>query len=353
MPPGLLVRLRPAGPWRFGSDLGNRNDAGELYHSDALFSAVTLAMRHLGRMDDWLRETALRETAPAVRFSSCFPWQGDQLYVTPPRNLWLAAAAAQPGVRAARFVPVGLTADLVKGRPLREQDWRVDPHSKCLLDRSAVPGSVFRPRLRTRAAVDRLTGSAVEVHRRAGVEFGANAGLWFVASFDDESAEREWRAPVEFCLRLLADSGFGGERACGWGRSEDPLLTAGHLPSLLGPALSEEQAPQPEETQPVETEKPAEADPCTAYWLLSLFRPGAQDTVDWRQGSYALVTRGGRVDATGDAKKLLRMVAEGSVVCAKSPPDGSAADVAPAGFPHPVFRYGRPVCIPIPARKAA
>ena len=42
------------------------------------------------------------------------------------------------------------------------------------------------------------------------------------------------------------------------------------------------------------------------------------------------------------------MVAEGSVLCAAAQPRGSAADVAPDGFAHPVFRAGFALSVPLP-----
>jgi hypothetical protein len=42
------------------------------------------------------------------------------------------------------------------------------------------------------------------------------------------------------------------------------------------------------------------------------------------------------------------MVTEGSVLVAATEPRGSAADVAPEGFPHPVYRAGFALAIPIP-----
>ena len=51
---------------------------------------------------------------------------------------------------------------------------------------------------------------------------------------------------------------------------------------------------------------------------------------------------------SGDAKKLQNMVSEGSVLFAFSDPRGAAPDVAPDGFPHPVYRAGFAVAIPIP-----
>jgi hypothetical protein len=87
------------------------------------------------------------------------------------------------------------------------------------------------------------------------------------------------------------------------------------------------------------------------YWLLSLFAPAPSDAVDWGHGSYTIMERGGRVESparSGELKKQLRMVAEGSVVCAAAEPRGSAPDVAPDGFPHPVFRAGFAVAIRLP-----
>jgi hypothetical protein len=61
--------------------------------------------------------------------------------------------------------------------------------------------------------------------------------------------------------------------------------------------------------------------------------------------------RGGRVDSpagSGELKKHLQMIAEGSVLYAGGALRGSAPDVAPEGFAHPVFRAGFAVSIPLP-----
>jgi hypothetical protein len=46
-------------------------------------------------------------------------------------------------------------------------------------------------------------------------------------------------------------------------------------------------------------------------------------------------------------KKLVQMIAEGSVVYAAEAPRGAAPDVAPDGFAHPVFRAGFALAIPL------
>ena len=85
--------------------------------------------------------------------------------------------------------------------------------------------------------------------------------------------------------------------------------------------------------------------------MLSLFTPAAADTVDWARGNYTVLARGGRIDSpsgSGELKKQIQMVAEGSVLFADGAPLGAAPDVAPDGFAHPVFRAGFALTIPLP-----
>jgi CRISPR/Cas system CSM-associated protein Csm4 (group 5 of RAMP superfamily) len=102
--PSVLVRLRPTGPWRIGPDSGDRDRVDRIYHSDALYSAVSAAMARLGDLPEWLDATA-RSAAPAVRFSSCFPFQGDLLYVVPPRHVWPPPASSKVRWKGARNHP--------------------------------------------------------------------------------------------------------------------------------------------------------------------------------------------------------------------------------------------------------
>jgi len=457
MNPGLVVKLRPTGPWRIGPDSGARNRVDFIYHSDSLYSAVTAAMARMGWLEDWLDATA-RASEPAVCFGSCFPFVDDVSFVVPPRTVWPpaspAAMSARVRWRSARFVPLEVVQAMLAGRPLDDNQWSVDGPSECLVP-AGRPGP-FRTALRWSAAVDRLTGGT-ERHSTACIEFRAGCGLWTMVSFQDAAAHARWVEPVKAAFRLLADSGFGGERSRGWGRAEAPEFTEGDLPEMILPLARQperpttvaalepgdeaaspapEQSPdQPEmppespaqalaptESTPVgqaswpvfpkalppagppivppvsevdmagitaaETtaaveasssiavlemeeeaevaEAPTEPEPVLApvaeeiivvqpgsraHWLLSLFTPGEGDSVDWRRGNYTVLARGGRVESaagSGELKKQIQMVAEGSVLYAEAAPRGSAANVAPDGFAHPVYRAGFALAIPLP-----
>lgn len=349
MTPAFVVRFRPLGPWRIGADTGARDRAGSLLHSDSLFSALCQAMLRLDRLEEWLDATVRSAGGPRVAVSSCFPYLGGVQFVAPPRNLWPPPPSPRVRWANARFVPLEAVRDLAGEQALTDTAWYVDGPSTCLLPESAkLRSGPFRPVTRSHAAVDRLKPGAIEVHRTACIEFAESAGLWAVAAFAGEAARDEWAEALKGAFRLLADSGVGGRRSLGWGRSDAPEFVDGSLPELLLPEAAQRApaaSPIGEEAQPA----PAE----TVYWMLSLFSPAADDTIDWRRGSYTLRERGGRIESpagSGAEKKLVRMVEEGSVLVAASAPRGAAPDVAPEGFPHPVYRAGFAVSIPIPLR---
>jgi CRISPR type III-A-associated RAMP protein Csm4 len=325
MTPDFLIRLNPTGPLRIGPDSGDRDRVDRIYHSDTLYSAITSAMARLGWLEEWLEDTA-RAAQPAVRFSSCFPFIAGTLFVVPPRSLWPPPASARVRWKGARFVPISVVETLAAGQTLSEENWTVDGASECLTPIGSQ--GPFRVAVRSSAAVDRQ-GMAVDPHSSACLEFAPNAGLWTLAAFAHDAARERWENRLRGALRFMGDSGIGGERSRGWGRAEVEIATpAGFFPT-----------PDPS----------AEA----AWWMLSMFHPSDADVIDWQRGNYALQTRGGRVESGagwGESKKPARMVVEGSVLVSATEPRGSAADVAPEGFPHPVYRAGFALAIPIPLR---
>jgi CRISPR type III-A-associated RAMP protein Csm4 len=331
----FAVRFRPLGPWRFGPDSGARDRVDLIYHSDAVFSAVCSAMSQLGYAEEWLEATARSETSPAARFSSFYPFQGHSLLVVPPRSLWPPPEVTKIRCKGARFVSLSVVESLLAGKGIDENRWMVDGESECLIPHDVGRGP-FRIAVRSNASVDRLEPSKVESHATACLEFAPNAGLWTVVQFAGAEAAEKWEARVRSAFRLLADSGFGGERSRGWGRSETPEW---------------------EPWKPPAPPEVAEESPARAHWLLSLYLPAGNDQVDWKRGSYSTLTRRGRIESSarwGEIKSPTLMIAEGSVLLAGSEElHGVAEDTAPAGFPHPVYRAGFAVTVPIPWRATA
>ena len=227
MNPGLVVKLRPSGPWRIGPDSGARNRVDVIYHSDSLYSAVTSAMSRMGSLDAWLDATARSQT-PAVCFSSCFPFLDDIGFVVPPRTIWPptspAAMSARVRWKSARFVPLSMVQSILAGKRLNDNQWSVDGASECLVP-AGKPGP-FRTSVRWNAAVDRLSGAS-ERHATACIEFREGCGLWTVVRFRDEAARDRWQEPVKAAFRCwpIPVSAASG-RAAGAGRKRPSLWKA-------------------------------------------------------------------------------------------------------------------------------
>lgn len=323
----IEVRLRPSTPWRVGHGGGDRERVDLVYHSDALYSAITHAMKTLGWLGDWLaatvgpatvRNDAAQPSGPAVCFSSLFPFVGKTRLIAPPKTWWPPANPGRLYTDAAKLIPL----EVVRYGIVDESRWMVDGETGCMIHTgSAAPVQIA---VRTAAAVDRFTGVA-DPHRIACLEFAPNAGWWGVFRVDDAV----WEARVKSAFRLLADSGFGGERSRGWGRAAAPEFSdASSLLPTRATCASDE----------------------GAWWLLSLYSPHASDAVDWSRGEYGATQRGGWIDSQAGAapKKQVRLLEEGSVVFAPKL-RGRAVDVAPDGFPHPVYRAGFAFAVPVPA----
>ena len=158
---------------------------------------------------------------PAVRFSSLFPFIGDTLLVVPPRSLWPPPESTKIRYKGARFVPLPVIESLLADKAIDEDRWAVDGESECLVRRTRAAVR-FAWRCDPAPESTGLNHAAVEVHSTACLEFTRAGGLWTIVQFADEAPLSRWQAPVRSALLLLADSGLGGERSRGWGRSEAP-----------------------------------------------------------------------------------------------------------------------------------
>jgi CRISPR type III-A-associated RAMP protein Csm4 len=177
--------------------------------------------------------------------------------------------------------------------------------------------------------VDRFSGAATHAAAAEGIEFGGNSGVWALFVFADAERAAVWSGRLKAAFRLLADSGIGGWRTAGWGRSRRPRFREAEAGRLLG-QLGWKFAENGERTQ---------------WWMLGLFAPGASDTVAWDGGAYRTVMRGGWT-ASGGAKPELRFVREGSILASETEPGGRVNGTRVAGSAHPVARYGAGLALP-------
>jgi CRISPR-associated protein Csm4 len=168
-----------------------------------------------------------------------------------------------------------------------------------------------------RVTLDRLT-SASEIWHFGEVHFAEGVCLWFAVDVNSEHGEtlrRRFRA----CLRVLGDTGLGGERGAGRG-----------LFTVFDP--TDEQLP--------------EAKSLGRFITLSPLCPKASelDILINGHATYEMLPRRGWVtspEASNLRRKMVWMLAEGSVLTHPGTGHiGQLVNVKPDACPHDVWRYG-------------
>ncbi len=145
------------------------------------------------------------------------------------------------------------------------------------------------------------------------VQFNKNCGLWFAAKFNSDATKQK----VETLLRVLGDSGIGGERNAGYGQFEF--------------AKAECKIPSAEDSAQFVTLSPI--CPKSSEQLEHLLKGDI---------AYNLNPVTGWVGSPGTHKKRkkVNMFAEGSVLNSYDDPVGRLIDLIPKDYPHPIYRYG-------------
>ena len=156
--------------------------------------------------------------------------------------------------------------------------------------------------------------SGSEIWHVQTVQFNTDCGLWFAANFDSDETKQK----VETLLRILGDSGIGGERSAGYGQFD---------------------------FHEVQFEIPAATEAGSKFVTLSPICPKTQTQLEQLltdEAAYAISPLNGWVSTPGThtCRKLVNMFAEGSVLHTSNGQIGQLVDLKQPDCPHPVHRYG-------------
>lgn len=309
---------RASGPAREGS-LGLEKT--ETYiPADTLFSAICQAW--LTFYDSESLTTFLKgytEDTGVLPFmlTSAFPFAKD-VYLFP-KPLMVSTQSKKS--KRVRFVSQSIFQDIISGNSPEfsenqlingEEVW-VSPEEKEKLGASSdTDFTIWTTNIRPRVTLGgRSSGS--EIWHVQTVQFNTTCGLWFAAQFDSEETKQR----VETLLRVLGDTGIGGERNAGYGTFDFTETTL--------------EIPTPEVGSRFVTLSPI--CPQSPEQLAQLL---ASDS------AYTLNPLTGWVSSIGAAsrRKQVSMFAEGSVLHASDTHIGRLVDLRPDNWEHPVYRYG-------------
>lgn len=306
--------------------------------ADTLFSALCSTWRELYGVDslcrdvlDWCGDTG--SGSSPFFLSSAFPFAGGvrffpKLLARLP-NLTISDGD-EKAFKRVRFVSDRVFEAMVTGENLtfRKEDcvngataWLISEEKSQMsawMDDTTGDIVLWKSAVVPRVTLDRIT-SASEIWDFGEVRFTEGVGLWFAMDFNHDHGD-ELRRKFEACLRLLGDTGLGGERGAGHG-----------LFSVMGP--TNEPLPEVDDAKRVVTLSPL--CPKHAVEAATLTGDGA---------AYELMPRRGWVtspEASNLRRKMAWMFAEGSVLTGgPDPRAGRMVNVKPDACPHDVWRYG-------------
>ena len=283
--------------------------------ADTLFSAICQTWRTFYGETHLTNFLAQYETGEPFLLTSTFPFVGDTRFFPKPLiDLNVDAADDLKKLKRVRFVSEKRFRQIVNDESIRfDSDDLINDGQLWIHDDDKCPRTVWQTDKRPRVTLDRQSSTSEIWHLKA-VKFEENCGLWFDAKFEAEEIQTQ----IETILRVLGDTGIGGERSAGYGTFD----------------LHSESA---------ESESDSESD---RFITLSPICPRDADQLNMLiQGDnvgYALEERSGwivSVEGSGLRRQQVWMFADGSVLNGNGAQVGHLVDLKPEACPHPVWRY--------------
>jgi CRISPR-associated protein Csm4 len=288
--------------------------------ADTLFSAICqmwTTFYDTESLTTFLKGYTEDSTVLPFMLTSTFPFAKDVYFF--PKPLMLSTPSKKS--KRVRFVSQSLFQNIVSGNPPEfnenqlvngEEVWMTPEEREQLETSDDDDFTIWTTNTRPRVTLgSRNSGS--EIWHVQTVQFNMNCGLWFAAQFDSDETKHK----IETLLRVLGDTGIGGERNAGYGTFDFTEATL--------------EIPTPETGSQFVT-------------LSSICPKSPEQLAQLLTGdiAYTLNLLTGWVSTTGTAsrRKQVNMFAEGSVLHASDTHIGRLVDLRPDNWEHPVYRYG-------------
>ena len=288
--------------------------------ADTLFSAICqmwTTFYDTESLTTFLKGYTEDSTVLPFMLTSTFPFAKDVYFF--PKPLMLSTPSKKS--KRVRFVSQSLFQNIVSGNPPEfnenqlvngEEVWMTPEEKEQLETSDDDDFTIWTTNIRPRVTLgSRNSGS--EIWHVQTVQFNTDCGLWFAAQFDSDETKHK----IETLLRVLGDTGIGGERNAGYGTFDFTETTL--------------EIPTPETGSQFVTLAPI--CPKSPEQLTRLLTGNI---------AYTLNPLTGWVSSTGTAsrRKQVNMFAEGSVLHASDTHIGRLVDLRPDNWEHPVYRYG-------------
>ncbi|GAB5045817.1 type III-A CRISPR-associated RAMP protein Csm4 [Thermodesulfovibrio sp. TK110] len=321
-----FYKLRFKDPVHFGETGIYLENVVENFSSDSLFSALINAVSIYYEANEVQRWIENFMTDPPFLLSSLFIYNLNNYFLPRPFDDSFISADLRKKVGK----------ELKKIRWLEANDfikWQMGKITKLedinsMKEKLEYYDNAFKKEVRPRVTIDRDTSQS-SIYFCGSIRFQKEAGLYGLVAFREEKFIEEFKT----ALKLLGQTGIGGERTFGYGMFEV------------------------EEFKPVDGvfEKILKSD-ASAYTLLSLYHPSDEEMNILAQKliAYTIKRKKGWITSGRTAlaikRKSVGFLKEGSVLA--EPVRGAMVDVTPEEvFPqlltHRVYRYGYAFTVPL------
>ena len=282
--------------------------------ADTLFSAICQTWQTFYGEESLTNFLAQYEIDEPFLLTSAFPFAGDSRFFPKPLiDLDVNADDDRKKLKKVRYLSEKRFHQIVNGESIAfDPDDLINDGQLWTHDDDRCPPTAWQTDKRPRVTLDRQS-SASEIWHLKVVKFEEGCGLWFDAKFEAE----ETQTRIETILRVLGDTGIGGERSAGYGLFDY-------------------------RSQPAEPESESEA---SRFVTLSPVCPRNADELDGLirgDVGYTLEERSGWIgsaEGSGLRRQQVWMFAEGSVLAGNGVQVGRLVDLKPDACPHPVWRY--------------
>lgn len=312
------VHFRFRQPVHFSRGKMNTYESSDgVLHSDTIQAGLYVAAMQLFGHD------TAEQFKRRVRISSAFPYTAEGYWLPRPLSFMPDDPAYRKELKQIRYLRAADFEQLLNGNPPTTANLLAHPQPE-----------IWQPDTTQRVLIDRTDARGVPFYleKLYPVNSHSDRGLYVIVQEDGDGFPQ-----LESLFRLLADNGIGLQRGLGNGFFEYAV-----------------------KKDDLELKLPQKAQ---AWTNLSLFRPSREDVtqIQLDNSYYHLLKRGGWIaspEKSGYAslrKKSVIMFSEGSVLTfndmtsAAMTHRGEVEDLQPVwtNFPHPIWRDGRGIFLPI------
>lgn len=320
-----IIKFKNLTPIHLGTGKENYDFSAATLQSDTISAALAALRAQLGNADN------LDSFLNSFAISSAFPFWGETLFL--PKGIGKVniqinnreESSYRKEIKKLKFIELNMWLELMSGKSIVAEKEQLKGSFFLAKENLTKYQKPFSSQVNQRVTVPRDDNNEATPFFFDWTYFKKDAGLYCITD-----AKGALLNEIVSLFKILGENGLGTDKNIGGGKFDV-------------------------ETKEVEISSPKNAD---AIILLSLYTPTEEElsNLQLSDARYDLLVRGGYMAGSQEEdfrhlrKKSIYMFSVGSIFPTTQPLNGKIVNLAPAWNDqrmHPVWRSGKPFCIPI------